>query len=341
MMKTTRDKDFCPLSRRSFIAKTAALGAASIAGISRAGAAEPPPEVTRIRFAKVPVICFAPQLVAEALLRLEGFSEVAYVNVETDIPTTLANRCDMAMFGGPSLLPAIDTGYPLSAIAGLHEGCWELFAHEPVNTMRDLKGRSVAIGQLGGVDHVWLSSMFAYVGIDPKNEIQWVTTKKWKDKMRLYVERKVDAFLAFPPEPQELRANNEGHVIVDTTNDRPWSQYFCCLLGANNEFIERNPVATKRALRAVLKAADICSRDPEWAAQFLVENGYEPRYEVALEVLNSLSYDRWRTDNPADTMRFHSLRLREAGMIKSTPQQIIERGTNFSFLKELKRELKA
>jgi len=340
-MKTSSTESGFKFNRRKFLANTSALGAASFLGLPRIAAAEPPPEITRIRIARVPVICFAPQFVAEALLHLEGFSEVEYVNAENDIPSTLATKSDLAMFGGPSLLPAIDNGFPISAIAGLHEGCWELFAHEPVHTMLDLVGRSIAIGQLGGVDHVWLSSMFAYVGIDPRTEIEWVTTVKWKDKMRLYLDGKVDAFLAFPPEPQDLRASNVGQVIIDTTNDRPWSQYFCCMVGARNEFIEKNPIATKRALRAILKAADICSQDPEQAARFLVERGYEPRYDIALEVLKSLSYDRWRTDDPTDTMRFHSLRLREAGMIKSTPQEIIKRGSNFTFLNELKRELKA
>jgi NitT/TauT family transport system substrate-binding protein len=323
------------------MAGASALTATSVLGFPRICAAEPPPEITRIRLARIPVICFAPQFVAEALLHLEGFSEVEYVNVENDIPSTLATKSDLAMFGGPSLLPAIDSGYPISAIAGLHEGCWELFAHDPVNTIRDLRGRRIGIGSIGGVEHVWLSSMFAYVGIDPRTEIEWVTTKKWGDPMRLYLDGKVTAFLGFPPEPQKLRADNVGRVIVDTTNDHPWSQYFCCMVGARNEFIEKNPIATKRALRAILKAADICSEEPELAARVLVDRGWEPRYDLALEVIKSLSYSRWRTDNPTDTMRFHTLRLREAGMIKSTPQQIIERGSNFSFLNELKRELKA
>jgi NitT/TauT family transport system substrate-binding protein len=340
-MKTTSDNSKFGFSRRKFLANTSALGAASFLGLPRPAAAEPPPEITRIRLARVPVICFAPQFVAEALLHLEGFSDVQYVNVEDDIPSTLATVSDLAMFGGPSMLPAIDNGFPISALAGLHEGCWELFAHEPVKTLRDLRGRTVAIGAIKGVDHVWLSSMLAYVGIDPRTDIEWVSTKKWGDRMRLYLDGKVDAFLGFPPEPQKLRADNVGRVIVDTTNDRPWSQYFCCMVGARNEFIEKNPIATKRALRAILKAADICSEEPELAARVLVERGWEPHYDLALEVIKSLSYNRWRTDNPADTIRFHSLRLREAGMIKSTPQQIIERGSNFTFLNELKRELKA
>jgi NitT/TauT family transport system substrate-binding protein len=168
-----------------------------------------------------------------------------------------------------------------------------------------------------------------------------VPTNKFGDAKNFYLDGKADAFFAFPPEPQELRANNVGRVIMNTTIDRPWSQYFCCLLGGRNEFIEGNPISTRRALRAILKAADVCTQEPERAARILVEKGWEPRYDIALEVLNTLSYNRWRTDNPEDSIRFHALRLHEVGMIKSTPQQIIERGTDWRFLNELKQELKA
>jgi NitT/TauT family transport system substrate-binding protein len=326
--------------RRAFLARASLLGAAALAGIPRVAFAEQPPEVTRIRLVRVPALCFAPQYVAEELLRLEGFAEVEYVKLYEAIPATLEKSADLAMFGGPSILPAIDAGYPIAAIAGVHEGCWELFAHEPVRKIQDLQGRKVAVGALGGVEHVWLSSMLAYVGIDPRTQIDWVVARGTSTK-KLFLDEAVAAFLAFPPEPQDLRAANVGRVVLNTTIDRPWSQYYCCMIAGHRNFIEKYPVATKRALRAMLKAADICSQDPERAARLLAEKGYEPRYEVALEVLKSLSYDRWRTDNPADTLRFHALRLRDAGMIKSTPQQIIERGSNFSFLNELKKELKA
>jgi NitT/TauT family transport system substrate-binding protein len=76
-----------------------------------------------------------------------------------------------------------------------------------------------------------------------------------------------------------------GRVIVDTAQDRPWSQYFCCMVVANRDFAQRNPIATKRALRAILKAADVCAADPERAARFLYERGYETRYPIGLEVM--------------------------------------------------------
>ena len=132
-----------------------------------------------------------------------------------------------------------------------------------------------------------------------------------------------------------------GRVMSPPAQYRPWSQYFCCMVVANRDFAEENPVATKRAMRALFKAADVCARDPERVARYLVAKGYEKRYEVALEVLNDLSYRRWRDMNPEDTVRFFSLRLHEAKIIKSSPQKIITHGTDWRFLNELKQELKA
>jgi NitT/TauT family transport system substrate-binding protein len=57
--------------------------------------------------------------------------------------------------------------------------------------------------------------------------------------------------------------------------------------------------------------------------------------------LKRLPYQRWREANPEDTLRFYALRLHEVGMIKSTPQKIIADGTDWRFLNELKKELKA
>jgi NitT/TauT family transport system substrate-binding protein len=159
--------------------------------------------------------------------------------------------------------------------------------------------------------------------------------------MELFEQGKVDAFLGFPPEAQDLRARRIGNIIVNSVVDRPWSEYFCCMMGANPEYVRKHPVATKRALRAILKATYLCATDPARAARQLVEGGYTPRYDYALEALQEIPYDRWREYDPEDTVRFYALRLREVGFIKSSPQKIIADGTDWRFLNELKRELKA
>ncbi len=109
----------------------------------------------------------------------------------------------------------------------------------------------------------------------------------------------------------------------------------------NREYVRRYPVATKRVLRALLKATDFCAAEPTRAAQLIVERGFAKRYDYALQTLSEVAYDKWRDYDPEDSMRFYALRLYEAGLVKSTPQKIIADGTDWRFLNELKQELKA
>jgi NitT/TauT family transport system substrate-binding protein len=195
------------------------------------------------------------------------------------------------------------------------------------------------VSELGGVFHLFLASMVAYVGLDPRQDIRWVT-HPIAEAIQLLAEGKIDALLTSPPYPQELRAKRIGHVVVNTNVDRPWSQYFCCLVAGNRDFVRKYPIATKRALRAMLKAANVCALEPDHVARFLVDKGYAQRFDSALQTLKDLPYSRWREDDPEETVRFYALRLHEVGMLKSTPQKLIAQGTDWRFLKELKKELK-
>lgn len=252
-----------------------------------------------------------------------------------------AGKADITQDAALSFVTVLDAGKPVVVLSGIHVGCWELFGGSRVRRISDLKGKRVPIVATGSEEHLLALSMLAYLGMDPRRDVEFVTIPLFDDQIKAFVAGNVDAMFAFPPQPQRLRAEKIGHVIVDTTRDRPWAQYFCCVVGANRDFATRNPVATKRALRALLKATDICAQAPERAARYLVAKGLEPRYETALEVLRKLPYGRWRDFNPEDTLRFHALRLHEAGMIKSNPNKLIAQGTDWRFLNELKRELKA
>ena len=335
----------CGSNRREFLARGCAMGTAVLLGLPRHAAAEPPPETTRIRLVVNGAICLAPQYLAEELLRLEGFTHVEYApQEESDADphfTVVAGRADMTMDGASALVPALDAERPVVVLAGVHGGCYELFGNERVRAIRDLKAKNVAVGSIGSADQIYIASMLAYVGMDPRKDVKWVETGTFDGPMQRFVDGKVDAFLGFPPLPQKVRAQNIGHVIVNTAQDRPWSQHFCCMIAGNKEFVRKHPVATKRVVRAILKAADICAQEPERAARYIVKKGYEASYAIALEVVKEVSYNAWRTFHPEDTLRFHALRLHEVGMIKSDPNKLIAKGTDWRFLNELKKELKA
>ena len=328
-------------SRRDFLNGASAVGATTLLGLPRYAAAEPPPETTRLRLVDIGSICVAPQFVAKELLHAEGFTDVQYHQVDPAalLPAMASGEMDIGMaFAGP-LIIHVDTGAPIVLLAGIHVGCYELFGTDRVRAIRDLKGKTVAVTGLGLTQHVFLASMVAHVGLDPRKDVNFVAHPAAEAK-RLLAEGKVDAYLGFPPDPQELRAKKVGHVVVNSAIDQPWSQYFCCIATGNRDFVRKHPVATKRALRAILKATDLCALEPERVARSLVDNKFTPRYDYALQTMKDIPYSRWREYSPEDTVRFYALRLYEAGMIKSSPQKIIAQGTDWRFLNELKKELK-
>ncbi len=334
------------ITRRGFTGGLIAAGVSSVAEGRSAASVEPPPETTALT---LPVfqplsICWAPVYVAEDFLKREGFSDVKYVKTGRGegVEKALASgEVHISMGFAARHVIRVDAGEPIVFLAGVHVGCFELFGTDRVRAIRDLKGKTVGVVALRSGAHVFLSAMLAHVGPDPRTDVTW-DTRPTAEAIELLAQGKIDAFMAVPPEPQELRARKIGHVVVNTMMERPWSQYYCCMVAANREFVRKHPVATKRALRAILSATDFCAREPDRVARLLVDRGYMQRDALTygLEALREIPYDKWREYEPEDSIRFYALRLHEAGFVRGTPQKIIAQGTDWRFLKELKRELK-
>jgi NitT/TauT family transport system substrate-binding protein len=326
--------------RRFMTGAAAAAGAASFLVGATDAWAEGPPETTALRLPKTfRALCEAPKNIAGDLLAAEGFAKITFVEVPDHWPALVDGRLDFNTDFPPPAIMELDAGAPIKVLTGLHSGCLELIANDSIQSITDLKGKKVGVFSRTSAPHVLVTLMAAYVGLDPEKDIEWVESPA-KSAMQLFNEGKVDAFLGAPPEPQEQRARKLGHTIVNTTTDRPWSQHFCCMLAAGAQFVERNPVATKRVMRAMLKAADICASQPELVARFSVENNFTDRYDYAVQGLREARYDRWRDFDPEDTLRFYALRMNELGFIKAGPNDIIDTGTDWRFLNELKHELK-
>jgi NitT/TauT family transport system substrate-binding protein len=329
-------------TRRGFLTSASMALGATLLG-APALAAEGPPETTSVRLPGVRSICVAPQDVVADLLRAEGFTDIRHVPLPagTNVPDAIAHGdIDFGLNYAPLQVAGIDRGVAMKVLAGVHVGCFELFVADAIQGLPDLVGKKVGIPAKESPEHLFLSVIAANVGTDP-TRIDWVASGPKVRPKQLFVDGKIDAFLGFPPEPQELRAERIGRVIVNSALDRPWSQYFCCMLAGSTGYVEKRPIATKRVVRAILKAADLCAAEPASVARILVDGGFTARYDYALQSLQELPYDKWRDYDAEDTMRFYALRLHELGFVKSDPQKITAEGADWRFLNELKRELKA
>ncbi len=180
----------------------------------------------------------------------------------------------------------------------------------------------------------------AYVGLDPDKDIQYAEVSG-PEAVGLFKRGEIDAFMSFPPGPQKLRAAGIGHTLLDTNVDRPWSQYFCCLLIGRRDFIKDNPIATRKVIRSILTANDMVAQDPTKAAQMMLERKLRPAddQKFLAQAYSEIPYDKWRHYSPEDTIRYYALRLKELGIIDSNPQGIISQNTNWSHIASLKDEL--
>jgi NitT/TauT family transport system substrate-binding protein len=345
------------VSRRTLLRGAAGLGLAAATGTllpacgsgdkgerraAGAAAKDPPPETTTIRLCSAPpVSCLAAQAMAEPFLREEGFTDIQYPKMAApDIVSNLVSgNIDFSMHFGAVMMVQIDAGRPIVMLGGVHVGCWQVFGTGDIKSISDLKGKTISITGPTGSDGLFMAVTLTDVGIDLRKDVKLVNHPP-AEGGRLLSSGEVDGLVAFPPISQQLRAQGIGHVIVDSMTDRPWSDYFCCTANVNRNWMEQHPVATKRALRALLKGADITAKEPERAARATVDLGFTPDYDLALQNLKDIPYDVWREYDLVDTIRFYALRMKEAGFIKSTPEQIIKDGTDFRYLSELKRELK-
>jgi NitT/TauT family transport system substrate-binding protein len=338
---------FDELNRREFIKKTALTGAAAYLGIGSdygIAAVEPPPETTTLRFQQFKSPCWVPQLVAEPLLREEGFKDVQYIKAEEAFhgeEDIMAGRVDFTVdFTGLSLLKMVP-GSPLDFISGLHIGCYSLIGSDKIKTLSDLKGKKVwALGNISAHPMIFFKALVAYVGLDPDKDIQYAEVSN-EEGIEMFKRGEIDAFMSFPPGPQQIRAEGIGHTLVDTNVDRPWSQYFCCMILGGKDFIKNNPIATRKVIRSMLRANDMVAQDPEMAAQLLVDRKLRKAddQEFMAQSLREIPYDKWRDYNPEDTIRFWALRLKELGMIKYSPQEIINKNTDWSHVSSLKKEM--
>jgi NitT/TauT family transport system substrate-binding protein len=197
-----------------------------------------------------------------------------------------------------------DAGAPVVILTGVHIGCFELFASERIRTIGDLRGKTIGVTEQDSSRHLFLVSLLSYVGLNPSTDVT-IITKPQAESVKLFAEGKLDAYQAFSEEVQELRSRKIGHVIMSSTEERPWSQYFCCVLAANREFVRAHPVATKRAVRAILKASTICDLEPDRVARFVVDRDFTTApYEYVRSTIKSLPYTKWRDYDPTDTSAF-------------------------------------
>ncbi|MDP9319834.1 MAG: ABC transporter substrate-binding protein [Chloroflexota bacterium] len=338
------------MRRRQFLGSSAAL-AASVVGLgigagcataptgSGSNAVLGPPETTTLRMSGGGA-CDAAFWTAGDYLREEGFTDARIL--PPSIGAVQRGEADIAVGYSQWIVANVDAGQPLLALGGMHTGCAELWVRPGIASIRDLKGKTIAVNATDVTDVVYgfWSAILASVGFDPRTQVNFVARGATASTLDLFVQGESDALLALAVQVPLLRANpkNPGTLVMANVEDKPWSQYYCCQLIANRDWVQRYPMAAKRVTRALLRANDRVAKDPAAAALSGVTQGFFTNYESVLAVLKNGRYE-WRDLDPEESLRFFALQLADQKMVKGVPQQLVAQSSDYAYMRALKTQL--
>ena len=177
---------------------------------------------------------------------------------------------------------SIEAGVPIKILAGVHTGCFELIANDSVSSIADLKGKRVGVWRhrfstrICLVEPAWPTMS----GSIPASDIEWVESGPADAGLHRGRGRRLPRGHARAAEA--ARQEDRPHM-VNNALDRPWSQYFCCMVAGNADYMDKYPVATKRVAPGDPQGRRPLRVQPDIGGAQLVDRGFLPNYDDALQ----------------------------------------------------------
>jgi NitT/TauT family transport system substrate-binding protein len=338
------------VTRRTVLRRGVATAAAITAGPFLAACAPasapppaatlPPPETTSIRLTAV--ACDSAIYAAERYLREEGFSDVGISDAVT-APALAAGTADLGWSFPPQLFGAVQSGQKVVVLGGLHPGCAEIWAQPGISSVKDLKGRTIVVQAktLANVPYAYMAMVLKQAGVDPK-DVNFVVQAD-ANPNALYFDGKNDAVFVAQAAAVALKANpaNKGKLIHSQVMDEPWKSTNCCFIIASEQWARANPIAAKRAMRAIYRTADTLPADRADAAKLATDKGLfggAPALANVRGAANMVPLD-WRASDPEKSLRFYVPLLRDAGLLTASTDDLVK-ALDLKIFKELSTELK-
>ena len=164
-------------------------------------------------------------------------------------------------------LKPLEQGFDVKIAAGLHGGCMRVLSRvgSGVDKLADLKGKVVAVGDLGGPDKNFFSIQLSKLGIDPTSEVDWRVYPG--NVVNVAADKgEVQAFLASDP-LADLWLKDGQYQEVASNLDGEYRDKTCCILGLRGSLVRNDPQVARALTQAILDSAMFISQNPELAAK--------------------------------------------------------------------------
>jgi NitT/TauT family transport system substrate-binding protein len=242
------------------------LSVVGMPGVFPAGA-----EQARIAITN-PNMSFLPSGVAlkKGFFKDEGLDvEIIRMNVPTIITALMTGDIGYTLIFGSVVRGAL-RGMPMRALASLLDGSTHALVAKPeYKSGKELKGKTVGIGNFGGTDEVAGRMMLKSFGLDTEKDLKFIALGPDRARLAALKEGLVDVAVIAPP------ADALGKQMGFNVLLRAYEVFSFPFIGvgANLKTIKEKPEQVKKVVKAMVRANRFIREDKEGAVRILMEWG--------------------------------------------------------------------
>ncbi len=244
-------------------------------------------------------LCGAPIYIAyeKGFFKEEGF-DVNLISADAETRKIGLNNGNIPIVNGDfQFFPSIEEGVKVKVVDGLHNGCIKFIVGKdsPINGVNDLKGKKIAIDEVGGTPHQVASVWLEKAGISAKQEDKEVTFVPYTDgnlEIEAVKNGDVDVAALWDPLGSVAEKSGEFKVIFDLSTEPTFAGKYCCFLYASEKVLKDDPEKVTAILKAYNKAQAWIAANPEEAVNIISDKKYSAieDKELAVKLIKSYEY---------------------------------------------------
>jgi len=217
-------------------------------------------------------------------------------------------------------LKPLEQGFDVRLIAGIHGGCVRMLASRAagINALGDLKGKTIAIAEVGGVGYSMFASLLSRNGINPEKDVQWKVYPA--HLMGVAVQKgEVQAVADVDPNLWLLQKADANLVEILNSHTGHYQGRVCCVLGVGAKLLKENPPVAAALAQSLVEAAELTARDPLAAGRAFAPYSPKAGAEDLAGILQTMAYHTHpvRADL-VDDIIFYAQEMKEVSILKNS-----------------------
>ena len=275
--------------RRRFLRAASAAGVLGMTGLAgqRVLAARPLHDIKLAWNANAVCLSAAPVAQARGIFEKHGLKvELVNFSGSTDqlLEVIATRKADAGLGMVHRWIKPLESGLDVKLVGSSHGGCVRLVGYEPagVKTLRDLKGKTIAVSDLNSPGKNFFSVLLVKDGVDPVKEVTWRQFPS--DMLGLAVEKgEAQAIADGDPNLFIIQRRTRGLVDLATNLSGEYATKTCCVLGVGGGFVQAERPVVAALARAINEASDFIADYPNETARI-----YAPYSKASEEDLRAV-----------------------------------------------------